>query len=244
MSLQSSAEGKFVTSSSFADQLAASFPPAISMPYELRLALNWLEEVGAIIDLPHGRFATLYPSNANVPQDRQSGAGFFIFNSPEAFWPAAPSDAYDRLSLFIQTGDDCSRAGFWLDNDGLQKVVHMHSLGTWTGVVADNILDFLRFMAIGYREPSDDVVHALTFWEAHLEYLGLAPDDPKSQDAASISKAPVPPAAFQAFLAEHFGVTIPERGCEVIASPLGATDELPCDFTRWGWPNHFPDQDT
>ena len=45
-------------------------------------------------------------------------------------------------------------AAFWLDDDGKQKIVHLGSGSgsTLVCVLADDCVDFLRLLAIGYDE--------------------------------------------------------------------------------------------
>ncbi len=208
------------------------------MPAALRATLDWLEQVGAIIETPRGPCGTLYPAAVDLPHDRLSEVAFHIPDPSEALWPQAPQDIGERLSLFIMTGGDGSHAGFWIDDDGRQQVVHLGSGSgsLWIDTVTDNILDFLRVLAIGYKEPAFDACHVLTPLEDDLNLRGVTPDDPRARDPALQDRITVPPLAYRAFLIERFGITIPERACEIIPSPCGRHDRPPSAFARWAFP--------
>jgi hypothetical protein len=69
-------------------------------------------------------------------------------------------DVLNRLSVFALTGADGSVAAFWLDDDGKQRIVHLGSGSgsTLVCVLADDPVDFLRLLAIGYDEICWDVL--------------------------------------------------------------------------------------
>lgn len=61
---------------------------------------------------------------------------------------------HDRLVPFARTGADGSEAAFWLDDRGVQRIVH---LGSGSGsalccLLGNEPLDFLRLLAVGYGE--------------------------------------------------------------------------------------------
>ena len=215
---------------SFADHLAASFPPDIAMPAELRLALDWLEAESAVIDTPSGPCATLYPADSDAPEARQSYAAFLVPEpgaSAQMLGPHPPRDAGARLSLFLCTGGDGSYAGLWCDDAGRQVWVH-HGSGSgsvWFDVITDNTLDLLRFLAIGYAEPAFDECHDLTPEAAFLHSEGLTAAEADALDPAALPPRPIPPLAFQAFLIRQFNTTIPACATEIITSPLGRGDQ-------------------
>ena len=229
------------TAPGFADELAASFPPSIAMPKELRAALDWLESQGAVQHYRNPsedgplRFATLYPADSGVPEFRQSLAVFQVF--PDFHYEGAsyPADIRDRLVWFARTGGDGSMAGLWIDDAGKTQIVHFGSGSgsIWWGVATDSMLDFLRFLAIGYTEPAFDEHHDSTPMEAFLFNYGLDGIDPADLDPQILDEAPAPPRAFQAFLTERFGTTIPERGSQVITSPRGDRNPPVTPFESW-----------
>jgi hypothetical protein len=87
---------------------------------------------------------------------------------------------------------------------------------TWAGVLADDPVDVLRFLAIGYRESC---------WP---EYHHQPPEDIAGDEGF------VPPLAFREWVTRSFGVAIPRTAREII--PMTPhMDERPADdpFLRW-----------
>lgn len=63
-------------------------------------------------------------------------------------------DPAARLWPFAQTGGEGSTAALWRDGEGRVRIVHLGSGSgsMMTCVLADDAVDFLRLLAIGYRE--------------------------------------------------------------------------------------------
>ena len=107
--------------------------------------------------------------------------------------------------LYSRTHVDVSIAAFWLDDEGKQKIIH---LGSGSGsvlvcVLADNSIDFLRLMAIGYDELC---------WNENFD---LTPDESFDRKMMWVK----PNRAFQNGVTQTYGVTIPKRANEIIRHP-------------------------
>ena len=105
---------------------------------------------------------------------------------------------------------------FWLDDDGRQRIVHMGSGSgsTLVCVLADDPVDFLRLLAIGYDEIC---------W-------GGFEEPPEASRAFSAR----PNAPFAEWVAETFGVSIPETGAGIVRHPSHMGDEESAD-PFWNW---------
>ncbi len=132
------------------------------MPLELGLLFDWIESNGLFVDNDGGRIGFLFPEDERqagwTETERPGGTNiefgaagnanlhhWFGHNRPEII---------NRLCVFAQTGAEGSEAAFWIDDNGDQRIVH---LGSGSGsvlccVLANNALDFLRLLAIGYDE--------------------------------------------------------------------------------------------
>ena len=86
------------------------------------------------------------------------------------------------------------------------------------GVLVENAVDMLRFLAIGYCEPAFPECHDLTLEEEVDEYV------PRF----------VPPTAFRDWVSTTFDVTIPARATEVVRSTASIGDVSSGDlFLIW-----------
>jgi len=111
-------------------------------------------------------------------------------------------------------------AAFWLDDAGTQRIVH---LGSGSGsllccVLADDPIDFLRLLAIGYDEIC---------WDDQYS----APPNELLDDDAPVVR---PNTAFQKWVIETFDVTIPRTALEIVKYPSNMGDRKSRDpFCRW-----------
>ncbi|MBV1689644.1 hypothetical protein KRR38_18630 [Novosphingobium sp. G106] len=122
-----------------------------------------------------------------------------------------------RLSAFAKTGSEGSLAAFWLADDGSQKIVHMGSGSgsTMACVLADDPVDFLRLIAIGYDEICWGSEFAKMYGEDTEHIIG--PND-----------------AFADWVMQTFDVSIPRRGIEIVKS-LAFTGDPDSSDPFWQW---------
>ncbi len=108
-------------------------------------------------------------------------------------------------------------AAFWLDDDGSQKIVH---LGSGTGsttvcVLAEDPVDFLRLLAIGYDE---------------ICWGDLYSDVPNADGDVVVE----PNRVFADWVSQTFAVTIPERASEIVKHHA-MMDDVESEDPFWQW---------
>ena len=215
--------------SGFADEIAASLPAKITLPIEFRMALDWLEREGCVHTYRNtgARYAFLFPG------EWSEGMTMVTFQACDPdhvrAWTRSDAAKEGRLAPIIRTGGDGSYAALWLDDSRQQRIVHMGSGSgsTMMGVLCTRPVDMLRLMAIGYGElcwpdqfnQTPEVVYHATSTFA------------REGDAK-------PPAAFRAFVAKTFGVTIPSRANEIVKRISEMGDET-SDDPFWNWIRSF-----
>ncbi|MGX8008225.1 hypothetical protein ACVDG8_004035 [Mesorhizobium sp. ORM8.1] len=208
--------------SSFLDEVEGSFPAALRLPEELRMALRWMEQNG-FVQQEAVRYCGLYP--AIVPRALRSACAQFTKVDPKlaGYWLGNHADTItSRLAPFISTGYDGSCAGLWLDDTGQQRFVHMGSGSgsTLACVLANDAIDLLRFLAIGYEETCWPDVFELTPEEAHA-----------LEDSDDPYRSPV---EFRRWVETSFGVKIPRTASEIVGRVAGIDDDH-SDDPFWQW---------
>ncbi len=103
----------------------------------------------ATISIPEGmeKFCNWYEANAALP-----GGDFELFaDDGEAIthWSRIPN-LNDYFVQFGSTGNG-SMVGIWQPETGKQKYMHLSADEGWGTELADNFVDFLRILAIGYE---------------------------------------------------------------------------------------------
>ncbi|MFD0916784.1 DUF1542 domain-containing protein [Pseudahrensia aquimaris] len=214
----------------FSDQMAKAMPEGMKLPEAFRKTFDWMEARGHL-DQIEGDFSEgfndtilyLYPAN----EAEEEGASFACFVTPPypfTFgWEERDASLDNRYFEFARTGADGSMAGFWLDDDGKQWVVHRGSGSgsIWTGLISDDPVDFLRLLAIGYVEPCFDEGHGATPLGAQMIAEGVDEEEweqlrAESDEPDEEYPEPIVPTAFREFVTTTFGVTIPETALELL----------------------------
>ncbi|GKX57510.1 hypothetical protein SOASR030_36220 [Leminorella grimontii] len=211
------------------DQLKEILPKKLWIPDELAMLYDWIEQRGTFIDNESGfRSGFLYPvDELESVDDEREGGTIVLFTGArnqgiEQWFGRSERDPeiVDRLCVFARTGGDGSEAALWLDDSGELKIVHM---GSGSGsllscVLADNMVDFLRLIAIGYDEIC---------WD---ECFAWPPNDERADSYEYIH----PNLAFQLWVQDTFNTTIPETALEIIKHPSSMDDESSEDaFCQW-----------
>ena len=216
----------------FARNLIALMPSGITLPPELIETFDWLEDQGwhqlRAEDRPENHWLSIYPED----QRNHPGASHVTFGGSTlpftGHWSAPDAKIDKRIAEIATTSGDGGRAAIWLDQSGKQQFVH---IGHDTlGIITDDPLVFLQFMAMGYPEPGALEGTDLTPLQSALDYNGhenlddLAPED-----------LPVPPVAFQIFLHDRFDLTMPATARDIgIGGFTGYGDPNTTDaFARW-----------
>lgn len=208
----------------FADEMAARTPPPFTLPLEFRTLFDWIDGNGWIDIHPDGwsepnqRYATLHDPAAKLG----SGVVFRIWGTVGGIHIAAPwlgnerPNTADRLLPFARIGADGTEAAFWIDETGNQRIV---ILGSGSGsilacVLADEPIDFLRLLGIGYY----DVCWADEWTRPPVEEPGW----------------PVLNEPYRHWLMKTFDVTIPATASEIVSRPAEHGDvDSDDDFINW-----------
>lgn len=203
----------------FLDVTLTRVPLGFDFFEPLRMLFEWVEDQGRVVT---GYDGDLYGSLCG---DRRVGTQIELrgYTSEEttsyagSWFGEVSQNPAARLWPFAQTGGDGSMAALWLDGDGQTQIVH---LGSGSGslltcVLADNGLDFLRLLAIGYREIC---------WNEEF----AAPPQPW-EDGGDTVNAP-----YRDWVQDRFGVPIPLTALEIVREPaeMGAS-ETHDPFCRW-----------
>ncbi len=163
----------------FYKRLKQGIPSTITLPLALKKLCAWVDKNGQPI------------------------SGYFNLSADDGdtmkYW--LDTDALsDRFGIF-GTAPDGSLYAFWLDDNQRQRIVHLGSEGDDLYILADNFVDFIRLLAIGYDEiGSADLDLSVKEWNLEIGEPEDEGVNPK----------------FRAWVIKEFGVTIPERGNEIV----------------------------
>lgn len=207
-------------------QLRAVLPSEIDIPKPIALLYDWIEQNGFYTDGEDGlRIGFLYSEQqlrASWTDDSREGGTIvdFVAYGSEHLQDSlgGKEPMHRRPHIFARTGGDGSTAAFWLNNAGQLKIVH---LGSGSGsilncVLAENAVDFLRLLAIGYDEIC---------WNDEFS----APPNVLNTDIVVEPNKP-----FQEWVRTTFHVTIPATAKEIVRHPAEYGDENSGDeFCDW-----------
>mgnify|MGYP001350332068 CR=1 FL=1 len=220
------------TAQSLYSQLEAAVPRGLAVPDALRKLYVWIGENGMVGDGGiEGVKGWLYnpdrfPKRPDDDDEEEaycygtqiefSGRDDLYYSS---WFGSTNPEIRERLCIFAKTGGDGSRAGLWFDDANQARMVHLGSGSgsTFVGLIGNEPVDFLRLIAIGYTEIC---------WD---EYFS---EPPRQEDGIHL----VPDVAFQNWVKETFGVTIPKTASEIVPDPGHMSDQSPKDsFAKWVW---------
>lgn len=206
-------------------QIQETLCAGMILPAPLELLFKWIEAKGYFIDTADGRLGFLFPERQMKDGWTETGrpGGTVISFAAEGnanlrYWFGTEDpDITARLCVFAKTGAEGSMAAFWLADDGSQKIVH---LGSGSGsttlcVLADEAVDFLRLLAVGYDEIC---------W-------GEAFSEPPNEGGEFVVE---PNRPFADWVVTTFRTAIPERGSAIVKHPLSMdAAESPDPFWQW-----------
>jgi hypothetical protein len=201
-------------------QISRILAPGMELPEPLELLFGWIERNGLYADQPAGRAGFLSPQAESTDEDGLAGTYIEFAAEGDAslkYWFGREGEEIrSRLRVFCRTGSDGSMGAFWLDDEGRQRIVHMGSGSgsTLVCVLADDAVDFLRLLAIGYEEIC---------WGGFEE----PPDAPQAFSSG-------PNAPFAEWVVNSFGVSIPETGAGIVRHPSNMGDGESAD-PFWNW---------
>lgn len=209
------------------EQLEKVLPEGMQIPKEIELLYQYIEDNGLYVDRNGYRYGMLYPEDKMkeswTDQGRDGGTRITFYPGGTEnlkYWFGQEYEELEhRLCVFAQSGGEGSECAFWLNDNGELKIVHM---GSGSGsmlscVLADNAVDFLRLLAIGYDEIC---------WDEEYPYPpNEAPDNDFQVN---------PNTAFQNWVTQTFGVEIPKTALEIVKHPAQMDDESSEDeFFNW-----------
>lgn len=205
-------------------QIEATLCPGMSVPAALESLFKWIEGNGYFVDTKDGRIGFLFPEREMKESWTDAGrcGGTDISFAAEGnvnlrYWfRTEDPEIMRRLCVFADTGAGGSMAAFWLADDGSQKIVH---LGSGSGsitvcVLADDPVDFLRLLAIGYDEIC---------W-------GDAFSDPPNAGGFVVE----PNRPFADWVSRTFEADIPKRG-SVIVKHHSTMNDVESGDPFWQW---------
>lgn len=216
----------------FGKNLASLLPRGIILPPELLETFDWLEDQGGLVvkrsGAPQDHALMIYPEHL---QRHPAKSHFGFVGSTDPFtchWSTPDPEIDNRIAQIAETSGDGGRAAIWLDEDGKQQFVH---IGHDTlGVITDDPLVFLQFIAMGYPEPGS---LPQTDWTPTACFL--ADKSVTRIEDLPTADRPVLPTDLQGFLEQRFNVSMPAT-----ARDLGITGFAeyhapePTDpFARW-----------
>jgi hypothetical protein len=209
-------------------QIEAALRPGMILPNPLRLLFDWIEANGYVGMSAEGIAAgALYPQDelhAGWSDHERPGGTVVAFGtdgneSLGAWFGHTRREVLDALTVFAQTGGDGSMAALWLAPDSSQKIVHLGSGSgsTLVCVLAEDPIDFLRLIAIGYDEIC---------WDAEF-------GKPPNSTPGELIVHPNEP--FRHWVATTFGVSIPSIAAEIVKHPASMDDgdEEEDVFSQW-----------
>ncbi len=149
------------------EQLESILPKELEIPKELKMLYKWIEDNNFYSDNNGKRNGYLQ----SFDEFKGTLIEFEVDEKDAWYWFDENKDKElkERFCYFARSADG-SMCGLWKSQNGEIKVVHIGSGSgsTLLCILADNMLDFLRLLAIGYKEIC---------WE---ENFGLSDEIPKS----------------------------------------------------------------
>lgn len=206
-------------------QIERTLLPGMCVPEPLALLFTWIEDKGYFFDRNNHRIGFLYPIKKLKAEwtksERQGGTIIEFFAAGNAkmkkWFGYERPELSNRLCVFAKTGAEGSMAAFWIDDRAQQRIVH---IGSGSGsilccVLADDPVDFLRLLAIGYDEIC---------WNCEFS------QPPNSGSGLFVH----PNTEYQDWVKKTFSVSIPKTAAEIVKHPseMGDAESLD-DFCRW-----------
>jgi hypothetical protein len=193
----------------FADTTASRVPAGFEFAEPLRELLIWIEEHGQVDSDDEGELYGSLHADGSVGTEI-SVRGFTPAETSsyvQSWFGKIDDDPSQWLWPFARTGGDGSMAALWRTPDNTTQIVH---LGSGSGsiltcVLAENAVDFLRLLAIGYPEIC---------WN---EEFAQPPRSSEEHTGVNV--------AFQEWVRSTYRTTIPATALEIVAHPAEVGDD-------------------
>ncbi|MBO0358343.1 hypothetical protein J0X19_10340 [Hymenobacter sp. BT186] len=207
-------------------ELEAVLPEGMHIPPPLIQLYEWIVSKQLYKETEDATYGFLYPEHEMkqswTDTGREGGTDIEFVASGNVnlkYWFGKENEELNsRLCVFGRTGADGSECALWLTDSGQVKIIHMGSGSgsTLACVLADNAVDFLRLLAIGYDEIC---------WSEEFAY------PPNTLDKEFRVE---PNVEFQEWVKNTFNVTIPQNALEIIKHPASMDDDASDDeFFNW-----------
>lgn len=207
-------------------ELAQVLPQNMHIPHEICMLYDWIEQNNFYVDRADLRIGLLYPETAlyeNCNENERNGGTKIQFyaegtqNLKYWFGGEERPEINSRLCTFARSGAEGSTCAFWLSEQNELKIVHMGSGSgsVLTCILAHNVIDFLRLLAIGYDEIC---------WDEEF-------NDPPNHHTEHIV---FPNLKFQDWVKSTFQVEIPNTASEIVEHITSMDDATSEDeFFNW-----------
>lgn len=216
----------------FTQTLVSLLPAGITLPPELTMTFDWIEDQGWLKIRGDGRpedhSLLIYPpAHQNHPVASHVAFGNTALPYT-GHWSTSDPEVDSRIFEFGETCGDGGRVAIWLDDSGKQQFVHISHDSL--GIISDDPLALLQFLAMGYPEPGHLPRTDITPVQAYLDYHGV-----ESLDSFGPDKQPVFPTELQGFLKQRFGLEMPATAREIgiMDFPAYHAPETIDPFARW-----------
>ena len=216
----------------FTQNLMKLAPEWAALPSELIQTFDWMEDQGWLHmregGQPEDHWLSIYPDQfLNHPSASNVTFGGTSLTLT-GHWETPDPALDNRLFEIGETSGDGGRLAIWRDDTGTQQFVHLGHDNA--GIITDDPLVVLQFLAIGYPEPEILEQTDMTPQQAFFDYHGIY-----DMNKFSPEDRPVYPLAFQGFLKQRFGLGMPAS-----ARAIGIADFAPYHdseaadpFARW-----------
>jgi len=210
----------------YAQLMADRMPSTMALPEEFRALFEWMETNGFLTpsEAYPGEMLGLLGTDDDLEESRVTMVLFRVAMPEQArslgklwFGEVIP-DIAERFVPFARTNGDGSFVAFWLDDEGRRQIVHLGSEGH-VCLVGHTPLDFLRLLAIGYEDITEDCLPR--------------PEKPPRQAGRN--------AAYRTWLSERYKVTIPQTGIAIVGNIPNAWAKT-SDDPFWLWVQKTQDE--
>lgn len=217
----------------FVQNLTTLMPPEMTLAPELVQTFDWLENQGWMTireeGMPEDHLLWIYPPDMAQEQNASMVTFGTATLSYTSHWSAPDPSVDARIFEIAGTSGDGGRAAIWLDDAGKQWFVHLgHDV---IGVISDDPVVLLQWLAMGYGEPGAMEATDLTPTQLAMNFEGAESE----AELAEYGALPLMPQAFQSYLEQTFGRPLPAT-----ARDLGIADFTYYDdpdssdpFVRW-----------
>lgn len=198
-------------------ELEEILPDGIYIPEPIKKLYFWIEQNNLFLNQNYSdkKIGILYPEKTlreYWTDNSREGGTLIEFSAYEDSFYA--EKVKERLCFFAKSGGDGSMCALWKNANSETKIVHIGSGSgsLLTCTMAENAVDFLRLLAIGYSEIC-------------VEEYFLNPPNVRKEESLIY-----PNVKFQEWVTTEFDVTIPKTGLEIVKNAFHPSRD---EFSKW-----------